>query len=88
MLTKSDIQSLLKLQSLLIQYENNPGVSARLGIMKEMAANNFAFVLGRIADRETYEYEAHPPLTEIERDYAQKYRQILDITRDNNQPFA
>lgn len=88
MLTKSDIQSLLKLQSLLIQYENSPGVSARLAIMKEMAANNFAFVLGRIADRETYEHEAYTSLTETERDHAEKYRQILAITRGDNQPFG
>lgn len=88
MLTKSDIETLREIQSLLIRFENNPSLSDRLAIMKEMAAKSFAFKIGRIAERDSHEYEMYPSLTETEREYAKKYRQILDITRGNNQPFG
>lgn len=86
MLTKSDVETLLDLQSILIRYENNPSLAERLAIMKEMAAKNFAFKLGMIADNESHEHAMYPSLTEIEKDYAEKYRQILAITCGNNQP--
>jgi len=88
MLTKSDVQTLRELQSFLIRYESNASLSERLAIMKEMAAKNFAFKVGTIAERETYEHEACTSLTETERDHAEKYRQILAITRGDNQPFG
>lgn len=88
MLTKSDIETLREVQSLLIRFENNPSLSDRLAIMKEMAAKSFSFKVGMIAERDSHEYEMHPSLTETEREYAEKYRQILDITRGNNQPMG
>jgi hypothetical protein len=88
MLAKTDIETLQELQSLLIRYENNPGLSDRLAIMKEMAAKSFAFKIGMIAGRDSHDYEMYPSLTETEREYAEKYRQILDITRGNNQPMG
>jgi phosphoserine phosphatase len=88
MLTKRDVQILLDLQSILIRYENNPSLAERLAIMKEMAAKNYAFAIGRIADSESYEHEVHASPTQIEKDQAEKYRQILAITRGDNQPFG
>lgn len=88
MLTKSDIETLRKIQSLLIRFENNASLSERLVIMKEMATKSFAFKIGMIAERDSHEYEMYPSLTDTEREYAEKYRRILDITRNNNQPMG
>lgn len=86
MLTKGEIQTLLDLQNILIRYENNPSLAERLAIMKEMSAKNFAFKLGRIADSESFEHVVYPTLAETEKEYAEKYRQILAITCGDTQP--
>lgn len=88
MLTRSDIETLREIQSFLIRFENNASLSDRLAIMKEMAAKSFSFKIGMIAERDSHEYEMYPSLTDTEREYTEKYRQILDITRNNNQPMG
>lgn len=88
MLSKSDIETLRKIQSFLIRFEDNPSLSDRLAIMKEMVAKGFAFKIGMIVKRNSHEYEMYPSLADTEHEYAEKYRQILDITRNNNQPMG
>lgn len=84
----NNIRVLQALRALIESYEELPTAVSAVNLAKALTSENFAFALGHIIGDLQGESLEEPSLTEREREYAEKYQQILRITSADNQPRA
>ena len=83
MLEQHEIEWLTEIRDLLNKYECNPTAAVGIAVLRELKSGAYAHSLGRIIENQKWE---RPTPTNIDKEYAQKYRNILAITMGDCQP--